>query len=255
MSIDRDRTPNSERTLCQSDIKKMGCKIPPLNASKNQTLSPDTSCVVSQPDGSVICYLPNVLSPEERQKFIAANCGKQFYTGKGMFGSTKPRYEIAQSNGGPVGYSGKNLVTESFSENTLHLSKQLLAAAVSLIGSTKDPKILEKTYKLDDTILIVYSDDMKGGGSIGRHRDDESDWEIVIIYTVGQTRILRVRNDETGNYTNVPMADNSMTVMYGRLFQQQNTHQVDRLSEKEPIGVRLTINMRYVDASNKKNIE
>lgn len=113
-------------------------------------------------------------------------------------------------------------------------------------------KILEDKIEIGEytvpssAVDICYDGTLERGGSIAAHKDDEEDWGMVIVFSLGQTRYLRVRNDVTKEFVNVEMRHNSLVVMYGDTFQKMYTHQVDRLSPNEPIGTRLSLNVRYL---------
>jgi hypothetical protein len=53
-----------------------------------------------------------------------------------------------------------------------------------------------------------------------------------------------VRSKETGAWTNVEMRHNSLLAMHGAEFQRRFTHQVDKLGASEPVGTRLSLNVR-----------
>jgi len=45
----------------------------------------------------------------------------------------------------------------------------------------------------------------------------------------------------------VALTHNSLVAMHGRDFQRSFTHQIDKLSLNEPIGMRLSLNVRFHD--------
>jgi len=99
--------------------------------------------------------------------------------------------------------------------------------------------------KLSTGIDIIYDASFPRGGSISAHKDDEQDWGMVIVFSLGQTRYLRIRRESDKSWYNVEMLHNSVVVMYGPTFQQKYTHQVDKLHASDVVGVRLSLNVRY----------
>lgn len=96
---------------------------------------------------------------------------------------------------------------------------------------------------------ICYDNSFERGGSISAHRDDEQEWGMVYIYSLGQTRYLRVRETSAGHngrWINIKLTHNSLAVMYGSTFQKSYTHQIDKLSSGEFVGTRLSLNVRYL---------
>jgi alkylated DNA repair dioxygenase AlkB len=100
--------------------------------------------------------------------------------------------------------------------------------------------------ELSSGVDIVYSSKFPRGGSIGCHSDDEMNWGMVIVLSLGQTRYFRVRRKSDGDWVNVKLGHNSLTVMYGPTFQELYTHQVDKLKEGEPVGIRMSMNARFL---------
>jgi alkylated DNA repair dioxygenase AlkB len=79
------------------------------------------------------------------------------------------------------------------------------------------------------------------------HSDNENeDWGLVLILSFGQERWLRIRSKKTGQWYNVKAGPNTLIAMYGSTFQEAYTHQVDKLSEDEEVGVRLSLNVRFL---------
>ena len=100
--------------------------------------------------------------------------------------------------------------------------------------------------RLSHAIDVVYSNEFERGGSIGAHGDiGQPDWGLVIIFSLGQSRWLRVRHTASGEWTNVHMRANSLVAMCGARFQRAFTHQVDKLRMRDFVGTRLSLNVRY----------
>ena len=65
--------------------------------------------------------------------------------------------------------------------------------------------------------------------------------------TRNRCRMLQIRST-TGEkaWTNVELAHNSLVALHGSTFQSRYTHQVDKLSSTQPIGVRISLNLRLL---------
>ena len=162
-------------------------------------------------------------------------------SGKALFGHEKPRREVCYStNGDAYVYSGRAQPTTLFPRHVQTLVPVILRAVEKLVPDNR-------FTKLDHGIDISYDDRVPRGGSNGAHRDDENaEWGLVAIVSLGQTRWLRVRSDTTKQFTNVELRHNSLVCMHGKSFQQRFTHQVDKLAKNEPVGVRQCVNIRFL---------
>jgi alkylated DNA repair dioxygenase AlkB len=104
----------------------------------------------------------------------------------------------------------------------------------------------DNPYREYDTATdLFYSDKQDRGGSISAHRDDENPkWGLVLNFSLGQTRYLRIRHD--GKFVaTVAMPHNSLVCMYGKHFQRDYTHQVNKLKPGEEIHPRYSLNVRF----------
>ena len=152
----------------------------------------------------------------------------------------KPRREVCYSvDGEPYVYSRIKHHTVKYPQHVLNMLEICMAQINEIMP--------DNPYTVLSTgVDIIYDNQHKLGGSISAHKDDEDDWGMVIVLSLGQTRYLRVRRVSDKEWYNVEMTHNSMIVMYGPSFQQQYTHQVDKLHASDEVGIRLSLNARYM---------
>lgn len=229
---------------------------PSVNTSAADASSTATSLVAatSSPEPpashlpSCVILLHDVLSVDERAAFQHAAMDVERRSGRSGFGM-KPRLELCYTpDGQPYKYSGKK-------HFTTHIPTHVSDAIPSWL-SMLDKQLLtvgfQNPYKQMSTAVdILYDASFAQGGSIGRHKDNEAGWGLVLIFTLGQTRWLRVRNEFTGAWHNVEARDNSLIAMLGPRFQQDYTHQVDKLAKGEEVGARLSLNVRFLKEASK----
>jgi len=197
---------------------------------------------LSQP-GCFLFASSNVLNAAERESYLQSAAVVERRMGHSGFGP-KPRAEVCYThNGQPYKYSGKAHYTTSHPPHVEKLAYKLLG----LVSMGLERHKIPNPYTcLSNAVDIVYSDVFRRGGSISAHKDDEQKWGLVLIFSLGQTRWLRVRDDDTRAFCNVKLEDNSLVAMVGRDFQTCFTHQVDKLFPAEKVGVRLSLNIRYL---------
>jgi len=193
---------------------------------------------------SELLIVPDILSSIDRSDYLTEALKVERQQGKTIYGHAKPRKEVFYSpSGSPYRYSGRDHPTVKYPE---HVSKAIFKIMTNLDQRLAVDDCIDFTkFKVSITGDIMYDSDIPQGGSCGAHSDDEMKWPLIIIYSAGQTRWLRFRNKQTGKYTNVEMVDNSIVIMYGDWFQEQYTHQVDRLALGEPVGTRHSLNIRF----------
>lgn len=195
-----------------------------------------------------LIVLPNILSKEVLEEYLASALKVDRVQGKAPFGSLKPRKEVCYTpDGTPYNYSKINHYTTKYPSHVLAILPLFMQAIDSALANAGLPP--SEYRELSSGVDIKYDSSIKCGGSIAAHRDDEDHWGMVVIHSLGQTRYLRVRRNFEGNvgeYSNVELSHNSLVVMYGPSFQKFYTHQVDKLSPKETIGTRLSLNVRYL---------
>lgn len=166
------------------------------------------------------------------QKYVDNIVNTYRVRGKTSYNYDKPRYEVCYTHDGTsYKYSNIDHYTTKFPQHILDLSNELLEK-------------LNLNANLSHCVDIHYSHEIVGGGSIAKHQDNEQNWNIVLIYSLGQSRILRISSDKNILF-NIKMKHNSLVAMIGSTFQQKYFHQVDKLTKKDTIGDRYSINFRY----------
>lgn len=163
--------------------------------------------------------------------------------GKSGFGM-KPRRELCYTpDGTSYRYSG---VSHSTTKYPAHVTEVMKIFEPMVNDRLKEFFSIDNPYTVPSSAVdIIYDSTFPRGGSISKHKDDEKDWGMVMVFSLGQERYLRIRSDETGKYYNFSMPHNSLVVMYGETFQKKYTHQVDKLLETDKVGTRLSLNIRY----------
>lgn len=193
--------------------------------------------------------IDNVLSPEAAQTYLeqAALVHRPSTMCSTPRGPCEiPRRQICYTrDGAPYKYSGRKHPTTVYPAHVLSLIQVLLEAFQQVVP--------DNPYRTVDTATdLCYSPLQDRGGSISAHRDDENPhWGLVLNYSVGQTRTLRVRYDYQGNkgsFINLDMPHNSLVVMYGPGVQKYYTHQVDKLKPSQAVGTRYSLNVRCVQS-------
>lgn len=190
----------------------------------------------------------NVLDIKEFEDYLISACNVLRVSEKVGWNFT-PRYEVCYTvDGKPYRYSGKDKYTIKFPQYILDIIPKFLDTVNTMLLPKKNI-----FTKLSNGVDILYHSHLKGGGSIARHKDDEMPWGLVIIYSIGQTRYLKIREDKTGKIHIVKMTNNSLVCMHGETFQQLFTHQMDKLKNDEIAYHRLSLNVRFLkeDENNK----
>jgi alkylated DNA repair dioxygenase AlkB len=189
-------------------------------------------------DENCVILKNNVLNESDLAEYLAGASKVERESGASIFGSTKPRKEICYTTDGHTyNYSG-------IAHNTKKYPSHILKVIPLLLDKIADQKPACLRSELSNAIDILYCPEFVGGGSIGKHSDNEEDWGLILILSMGQTRWLRVRSKADNQWYNVCMKHNSLVAMYGKTFQSQYTHQVDKLPQGE-IGARLSLNVRF----------
>lgn len=197
---------------------------------------------------NMLIIIDNILSETELKEYIEAAKTVERLSGKSGFG-LKPRREICYSpNGESYKYSGINHKTIKYPDHVLKVI-EIFNTKIDLI--LKEKNITNPYKTLCTGVDIIYDSTFPRGGSISAHKDDEDDYKLVIIYSLGQQRYLKVKRDkdiintEVIDTYNVNLGHNRLVVMYGETFQKKYTHQVDKLSVSETVGIRTSLNVRY----------
>lgn len=197
-------------------------------------------------DNNRILVVPEALNSEERRIYEEASEGIVRVRGKSAFNQLKPRYEVCYTvDGSPMKYSGRTHYTTEYPQHVVDLIPTFLEMLSEVAGEDLSE------YTLSTGIDIVYDSSLPGSGSIGAHSDDECHregrhWDLILIYSIGQTRTMRFRRKEPrGPFIDVPIEDNSLVAMFGPTFQYEYTHQIDRLKKREELGRRHSLNIRF----------
>lgn len=192
--------------------------------------------------GCSVLLVNSVLSEDEVDEYISQAAEVERVSGPSAYGHRKPRREVSYYAEGesPYRYSNVSHLARPYPHYVRTLAERLRALVPSV-----EAGVSEYT-RMSHGVDIVYSSEFERGGSIGAHGDNEQrDWGLVLVYSLGQSRWMRVRHRASGAYTNVLMSHNSLLAMCGAAFQSAFTHQVDKLREGEAVGARLSLNVRY----------
>ena len=176
-----------------------------------------------------IVIIKNVLSQDTLNSFKEYQKSVKRVSGKSAYGKPKPRKEVAFTFGGAFKYSNRKHYTEKFNP-TIEAMSEILALKIG------------PDYILDQASDIEYGPEFKFGGSIAKHQDNEHPWNMVLIFSMGQTRTLKINGDHS---VSVDMEDNSIVAMVGRTFQKKYWHRVDKLNSKIAPQWRNSLNIRY----------
>ena len=192
--------------------------------------------------GCSLIVIHNVLPADELKRYMESAVHVPRTSTASAFGHMKPRREICyRTANDPIfyGYSGKKHPTVLYLPHVQRVVDILYASVAAYVP---DNEFSVQSLGVD----IVYDAQFTRGGSIGAHADDEMDWDLVIIFSLGQERVLRVRERSNGEYTNVPLRHNSIVAMHGADFQRLFTHQVDKLPVGAAVSERYSLNVRYL---------
>lgn len=234
-----------QRILSKSiKIIPMSCKRPSF---RNQQVIERPGVVSIDKDNSIL-LIHSVLSPEVMSTYLEAAQQVERISSKSSYGHLKPRKEVCYTpTGAPYIYSGIAHPTLPYPPHVLTVLPYFEKAIDDLLSSSDRPPRPWRTST--SAVDICYDDSFERGGSISAHRDDEEEWGMVYIYSLGQTRYLRIREtsaEHDGRWINIKLIHNSLAVMYGPTLQKSYTHQIDKLSSGEFVGTRLSLNVRYL---------
>ena len=184
----------------------------------------------------------NLYDREELDAYLQKAARVKRVSGKSAFGRNKPRKEISYTASGRANvYSGVAHKTTEFPDHVKLLSEKM---CFSLGRQSYEDT---SSWRPDNANDILYGPEFKCGGSIGRHADDENpDWCAIGIFSLGQERVLRIFSNEEKRIWNVVLEHNSVVWMIGPTFQKKYKHEVPKLSPKESVHTRLSLNIRYV---------
>lgn len=192
-------------------------------------------------DASLI-VVHNVLPEDELRRYMENAVNVRRTSTASAFGHLKPRREMCYrtaADPSAYAYSGIKHPTELYPE---HVQRVIDILYAKTLAHAPGNEFTVQSLGVD----IVYDASFPRGGSIGAHADDEMPWGLVIVFSLGQERVLRVRERATGEFVNVPMPHNSIVAMHGADFQRLYTHQVDKLPKSTEVGTRYSLNVRYL---------
>jgi alkylated DNA repair dioxygenase AlkB len=224
------------------------------------------------PDGNWLFAIRNVLTEKQRTDYLtaAAEVARE-QGGAGLF--VTPREELAYThNGKAYVYGRRERKTVEYPLHVKVLSDLLLRQFSLKLESLRLHKLHNDYQKRDTAVDIVYSSKFKRGGSIGAHADDEDEWGSIFVYSCGQTRmftisdkivaevrskdgrVIRTKFKRGQKLFQVPLEDNSLVVMWGPTFQHKYMHEVDKLKDGKPVGMRHSLNIRYKEWVEPKSL-
>jgi alkylated DNA repair dioxygenase AlkB len=255
---DESTSPDNKKTRYEVPVvetlqesRKMAFVPPKLRKSTNNFMDNATfNKALDSSNENFVIRINNALPENIIVEYIESACNVQRKQGKAGFGHDKPRAELCYSpDGKPYVYSNISHPTTTYPDHVLKIQEHIVGVIEAYF---KDVMKKEMTYKtLSTGVDIEYSSRFNRGGSILAHSDDEdSAWGMVVVFSLGQTRVMKFKSKcgaraAADSNVNVAMHDNSIVIMHGIKFQSMYTHQVDKLAESDPVGVRFSLNFRY----------
>lgn len=178
--------------------------------------------------------------PKKREKYLRRSLKEERIQGSSMGGRQKePRRKIVYSpNGEDWHYSGSIHSSIKYPDYVLRIVRYI-EKIIALNFSD------EHCSELSFSSSIVYDQAYDRGGSIGAHSDSGEPWNNIAVLNHGQTRWFRVRHKKSKKFYNIEARDDSLILMHGKTFQQEYTHQVDKLPKSVEIGTRISLNIRW----------
>lgn len=187
--------------------------------------------------GGCIVVIRNALDKESHKAYCEKAKEVQRIQSPSSFGHMTPRFQAHyHPSSEPYVYS-----------RVPHKTTPYPTHVVELLDAVEE-KLAEwmKTPQRDHAVDIEYSDRLPQGGSIAPHSDDECKWTDVVIYSVGQTRTMIIRDKQTRQIVHrLQLTDNSVVLMHGQCVQDEYTHEVPKLPKRAPVGTRYSLNVRY----------
>lgn len=227
-------------------VVPMPCRMPRWAKKEGSVIKTTKSTKLD--DDNTLIFIKSALSEEAVKTYIDAAVAVRRVQGTSAFNSVKPRYEVFYTpTGVSYRYSRTEHATYTYPE---HVTEAIHAIEDAITAMEEES--MPHFGELDTTGDILYDATLKCGGRCGEHSDDERAWPIVVIFSLGQTRYLRLREIGGKREFNVEMSHNSVVVMAGDTFQKRYTHRVDFLAKTEPVGARLSLNVRYLPAERVK---
>jgi alkylated DNA repair dioxygenase AlkB len=221
----------------------MPSRRPRYPEKRNSVIDDDLVAILPDTEGvGMIAVMYDALSESELERYINKAINVEREEGTTAYAASKPRREVCYTRDGvPYEYSKKKHLTRKY-------PKHVLRAMRKIKESLNERLNIAIEGEEDTAVDIVYDSKYPRGGSIAAHSDDEKEWKAIVVLSLGQTRYMRIKHktDKTIKIINVKMRHNSVLVMLGSSVQEEYTHQVDKLSEKEEIGMRMSLNVRYI---------
>lgn len=230
-----------------SEPIRMSCMIPKWKGHFKLILTPVArrQYIFEKLDdeGNMLIIVSRVLDTPVLEEYIRDATGVPRVRGEGVFGTVVPRAEVYYTKDGKnYVYSGKKALTRHYPQ---HVTDIIPLLEDAVYAGDREDQLPPSLGELDVTGDICYDSSIPQGGSVGAHSDDEVHWPAVMIYSLGQSRFLRVINKKTKAAYYVELSHNSIVLMLGETFQENYTHKVDKLSKTEKVGTRLSLNIRY----------
>jgi alkylated DNA repair dioxygenase AlkB len=233
--------------VCPTDLLN---SVVPMSSRRprflNQITFEQTGCFQIDLARNHIILIKDILSPLVLQEYLEAAMKVERTSSRSAYGQMKPRKEVCYTpTGQPYVYSKIAHPTKPYPPHVRKIMPLLEQAIDRKLSMMHQP--LRPWLRPTSAVDICYDATFKQGGSISAHSDDEENWGMVLIFSLGQTRYLRIKDKTTKEWWNVELTHNSLAVMYGATFQDRYTHQVDKLVPGEPVGTRLSLNIRYLE--------
>jgi len=237
--LDTDSSPDAKKAKVEHGIREVlaptTCRIPNFKRDKQEVLT--TATMKPLQYGCQIGVMFNVLSQEQRAAYVSgALRNKNRIQLVSSFGHLTPRRSINYGS-----------LTDSFGRNNrmIPYPPYVLEVEKILCSVNRGLSFLTRLTAVDTCYDSSFE---RGGSSSAQSETTHPLITDLVIYSVGQTRILRVRDIESPeNWFNIPLVDNSMVTLVGYNFQRKYTHQIDKLAVGEPVGTHISLKIFYVN--------
>ena len=233
-----------KRTRKEIDVKT--CEKP--ESLTGAILEPTKEGLLLDDDESRLYMFDKLLKDETLADYVEAALEVDRPSGPNFFGYVKPRDEVCyisdhnnnRAEKKPYTYKGVNHKTLRYPNHVLVVVSKIQ----SILNNRIPTHDCQRLWTATDTLLC---DKHSRGGFIDAHSDtDTKNLNLVVIFSLGQSRWLRIRNKETLRYSNVLVPHNSLVVMSGPKFQQNFTHELIRLTPSDVIGQHLSLEIRFL---------
>jgi alkylated DNA repair dioxygenase AlkB len=233
----------SAKRMRMTTVEPCDCIAPKLFRSNQMLIKTSGVHTLDVATGSRIIVIRNALDEPKLERYTKSAVQVERVQPKGLFGRDPPRLELCYTvDGRPYKYSGRNHSTTTYPQHVLEVLPSFMRDISHMLYRQH---LINPFTVISNGVDIMYSANHERGGSTSAHSDDEEKWGLVLIYSLGQTRYLRVRCINTQKWFNVRLEHNSVVAMYGEHFQRDYTHQIDKLHYSEPVCTRLSLNLRF----------